>query len=386
MAAEQKHWLRRYRSAVIVGLVAVLFIVASNWSFPYVLYGPGSAEPVHPRVETGHELEEKGALLFTTVSTYSKPNVFSILYAWINPRMDIVTEEKATGGTVNYAAYRNLLAYMRDSSENGALMAAYDSLGRQIQIEEQGVIVRAFLPDTQAREHGLQEGDIITSADGKETLTAESLTAVLQSKKAGETVKLAGTRGDKPFEAEVPLIAMASTGKPGVGFYQETVLKVTAPDPVKFDFADTGGPSAGLMMTLEIVAQLTGDDLSRGYRVAGTGTIAADGTVGQIGGIKYKLMAADREKADYFLVPYDEKNGASNWKEAEETVKELDLDLELVKVSTLDDALAFLRDWSRKRKTVAIRLGNVVFRPLSRYEKPGTARRSFPTFRQSPVF
>ncbi|WP_139787107.1 YlbL family protein [Cohnella massiliensis] len=343
MAAEQKHWLRRYRSAVIVGLVAVLFIVASNWSFPYVLYGPGSAEPVHPRVETGHELEEKGALLFTTVSTYSKPNVFSILYAWINPRMDIVTEEKATGGTVNYAAYRNLLAYMRDSSENGALMAAYDSLGRQIQIEEQGVIVRAFLPDTQAREHGLQEGDIITSADGKETLTAESLTAVLQSKKAGETVKLAGTRGDKPFEAEVPLIAMASTGKPGVGFYQETVLKVTAPDPVKFDFADTGGPSAGLMMTLEIVAQLTGDDLSRGYRVAGTGTIAADGTVGQIGGIKYKLMAADREKADYFLVPYDEKNGASNWKEAEETVKELDLDLELVKVSTLDDALAFLR-------------------------------------------
>ncbi|REK60618.1 MAG: peptidase S16 [Cohnella sp.] len=348
MAAATKRWLRRYKSAVIVGLIAVLFLVASNWSLPYVLYGPGSAEPVHPRVETGHKLEEKGALLFTTVSTYSKPNVFSILYAWLNPRMDIVTEEKATGGTVNYAAYRNLLAYMRDSSENGALMAAYDALGRKIDIKEQGVIVKAFLPETKAREHGLQEGDIITSADGREALTAEALTAIIQGKKAGDTVKLAGTRGGKPFEAEVPLIEMTSTGKPGIGFYPETVLKVTAPDPVKFDFEDTGGPSAGLMMTLEIIAQLTGEDLSRGYRIAGTGTIAADGSVGQIGGIKYKLMAADREKADYFLVPYDEANGLGNWKEAEETVKELGLKLKLVKVSSLSDALAFLRNLEPK--------------------------------------
>jgi PDZ domain-containing protein len=96
------------------------------------------------------------------------------------------------------------------------------------------------------------------------------------------------------------------------------------------------------MMTLEIIAQLTNDDLTRGFRIAGTGTISADGTVGQIGGINYKLMAADKEKADYFLVPYDSKN-PSNWTLAEKTVKDLKLSPKLVKVSTLQEALDFLK-------------------------------------------
>ncbi|RIE02318.1 PDZ domain-containing protein [Cohnella faecalis] len=339
---------RRYRTAIVIGILIVVFLVANSISWPYVLYGPGSAEPVHPRVETGKKLDEKGSLLFTTVSTYSKPNVFSLIYAWLNPRMDIETEEKATGGAVNYTAYRNLLAYMRDSSESNALLAAYNVMKKEIDVKEEGVIVYTLLKESKAAEHGLQEGDIITSVDGKSTLNVTSMIDALSSKKAGDNATLKGTRGGKPFEATVPLIAMpGEQDRAGVGFKQQTVLKVTPPDPVKFDFNDTGGPSAGLMMTLEIVAQLTGEDLSRGYRIAGTGTIAHDGTVGQIGGIQYKLMAADKQKADYFLVPFDSsigladlddpkltpaqraamlnaiQNGHSNWTLAQQTVADL---------------------------------------------------------------
>ncbi|WP_158630019.1 PDZ domain-containing protein [Cohnella sp. AR92] len=350
--AAWKHWIRRNWTAIAGAFVAVVFVVAYYWTWPYVIYGPGSAEPVHPRVQTGHELNEKGALLFTTVSTRSKPNVFDLIYARLNPRMDIKTQESATGGTVNLDAYRNLLYWMRDNSEAAALMAAYTAIyGKDnpvIKVEEQGVIVRAFLDDTKARDHGLQEGDIITSIDGQDAKTAEAFTKILADKKPGDVVKLAGTRGDKKFSVEVPLIEMESTGAAGVGFYRDSVVKVTVPDPVKFDFNDTGGPSAGLMMTLEIVAQLTGEDLSKGYQIAGTGTIAADGKVGQIGGIQYKLMAADREKADYFLVPYVESGDYSNWKEAEETVKKLELKPKLVKVSSLQDALDFLRGLEAK--------------------------------------
>ncbi|WP_168735625.1 YlbL family protein [Cohnella fermenti] len=345
--AAWKHWIRRNWTAIAGGLVAVVFVVAYYWTWPYVIYGPGSAEPVHPRVQTGHELDEKGALLFTTVSTRSKPNVFDLIYARLNPRMDIKTQESATGGTVNLEAYRNLLYWMRDNSEAAALMAAYGAMKEDIQVEEQGVIVRAFLDNTEARLHGLQEGDIITSIDGQDANTAEAFTKILADKKAGDVVKLAGTRGEKTFEVEVPLIKMDS-GAAGVGFYRDSVVKVTVPDPVEFDFEDTGGPSAGLMMTLEIVAQLTGEDLTKGYQVAGTGTIEAKGNVGQIGGIQYKLMAADREKADYFLVPYVESGGYSNWKEAEDTVKKLDLNLKLVKVSSLQDAIDFLQGLEAK--------------------------------------
>lgn len=342
-------WLRSNWLAIVGGLVALLLVVATFKSWPYVIYQAGSAEPIHPRVETGHQLDEKGALLFTTVTTRSKPNIFELLYARLNPRMDITTEESATGGTVNMTAYRNLLAWMRDSSEAEALMAAYGALHRDIKVEEQGTIVSGFVEGTQATEHGLQEGDIITAVDGQPALSPKTLMSLLSAKKPGDVAKLTGTRGGKPFSADVPLIKMDETGRAGVGFGPNPVLKVTAPDPVKFDFDDIGGPSAGLMMTIEIVAQLEGKDLTHGYRIAGTGTIASDGSVGQIGGIQYKLMAADREKADYFLVPYVKSGNYGNWNEAEATVKKLKLKPKLVKVSSLQDALDFLNGLEDKK-------------------------------------
>jgi PDZ domain-containing protein len=334
---------RRYLSVTLILLVILVLAAGQFLAWPYVIYGPGSAEPVHPRVETGKKLEEKGSFLFTTVSTYSKPNAFSLAYAWLNPRMDIQTEAAATGGTTNFNAYRNLLAWMRDSSEATALLAAYGAMDRKIDVEEKGVIVVHFLDNTKAIENGLQEGDIITSVNDKFTWKAEDLIAALTSHKPGDKVRLKGTRGKEPLDVTVPLIQMPETKRTGIGFQHSSVIKVSPPDPVKFDFNDVGGPSAGLMMTLEIVAQLSSDDLTRGYRIAGTGTIDANGQVGQIGGIKYKLMAADKEKADYFLVPYDKKAGLSNWKEAEKTVKDLKLKPKLIPVATLTEALDFVR-------------------------------------------
>ncbi|WEK53646.1 MAG: PDZ domain-containing protein [Candidatus Cohnella colombiensis] len=347
MATGKRSWMRRNRSTVILGIIIALFLFANYWSWPYVISGPGSAEPVHPRVETGYTLEEKGELLFTTVSTYSKPNLFSLIYAKFNPRMDIQTEQQATGGMTNMTAYRNLLSWMRDSSENYALLAAYTALDKPIEVEQQGVIVRYFSPGSLASANGLQEGDIIKHVDELEVLSVQELSTYLSKKKAGDIVEVTGTRGDAPFKASVPLIDMDQKGRIGIGFISDLVLKVTPPDPVKFDFNDVGGPSAGLMMTLEIVAQLSGEDLTRGYRIAGTGTIDADGTVGQIGGINYKLMAADKEKADYFLVPYDETS-LDNWRLAEETVKKLNLDLKLVPVKNLTEAVDFLKKLESK--------------------------------------
>lgn len=371
MSTPKASFFRRYLTAIIIVILLLVVGAAQFLSWPYVIYGPGSAEPVHPRVETGHKLDEKGSILFTTVSTYSKPSALSLAYAWLNPRMDIHTEQEATGGTTNMAAYRNLLSWMRDSSEATAMLAAYGAMDRKINVEQKGVIVVNFLKESKADDNGLQEGDIITSVDGKATLKAEDLVAALSSRKPGDKVQLAGTRGGKPFKVTVPLIEMPDTHRPGIGFQNNSVIKVTPPDPVKFDFNDVGGPSAGLMMTIEIVAQLTGEDLSRGYRIAGTGTIDADGQVGLIGGIQYKLMAADKENVDYFLVPYTQygienwKNGQSpsqtvtsihsvvqgfdNWNTAERTVKDLKLKPKLVPVSSLKDALAFLRSLPPKK-------------------------------------
>ena len=45
-------------------------------------------------------------------------------------------------------------------------------------------------------------------------------------------------------------------------------------------------------MALMIYNALTEQDLTNGKKIVGTGTIERDGSVGVIGGVKYKIMGA----------------------------------------------------------------------------------------------
>jgi PDZ domain-containing protein len=75
---------------------------------------------------------------------------------------------------------------------------------------------------------------------------------------------------------------------------------------VKFLFSNIGGPSAGLAFTLDIYDSLTGRHLLRGHKIAVTGTISLDGSVGPIGAIQQKTIGAIDAGADTFIVPAGE--------------------------------------------------------------------------------
>ena len=66
---------------------------------------------------------------------------------------------------------------------------------------------------------------------------------------------------------------------------------------------DIGGPSAGMMYTLGLIDKVTGEQLSGGKTIAGTGTMDAKGKVGAIGGIRLKMLGAKRDGATWFLAP-----------------------------------------------------------------------------------
>jgi PDZ domain-containing protein len=87
------------------------------------------------------------------------------------------------------------------------------------------------------------------------------------------------------------------------------------------------------MFTLQIMDQLTEDEITNGHRIAGTGTIAKDGTVGSIGGIRQKVFAAIASGATAVLVP------AGNYDVAVEAAGE---EIVIVRVETVEDALAYL--------------------------------------------
>ena len=62
-------------------------------------------------------------------------------------------------------------------------------------------------------------------------------------------------------------------------------------------------PLERLAFALALIDDLTPGELSGGLTVVATGTIAPDGTVGTVGGLRLKTLAARRAGADLLLVP-----------------------------------------------------------------------------------
>ena len=74
---------------------------------------------------------------------------------------------------------------------------------------------------------------------------------------------------------------------------------------MSIDAGNVGGPSAGLAFALEVMEKL-GRDVDHGHRIAATGEIFPDGSIGPIGGIKQKVIGAREAGVDAFLVPAGE--------------------------------------------------------------------------------
>ncbi|QHW35576.1 hypothetical protein GZH47_32340 (plasmid) [Paenibacillus rhizovicinus] len=100
--------------------------------------------------------------------------------------------------------------------------------------------------------------------------------------------------------------------------------------------AGTRGNSAGLMTTLELIHQFGEEDLLKGHKICGTGTMDLSGSSGSIGGLSLKLDAAEKGKFEFCLIDHED------YKRAVALAKDKGLHVQLVDISTIDDALKFL--------------------------------------------
>lgn len=119
----------------------------------------------------------------------------------------------------------------------------------------------------------------------------------------------------------------------GYSFY--SLNQKTASPAYKIKTTTVGGPSGGLLQTLALYNSLVEEDITKGLKIAGTGTISPDGTVGMIGGIQQKIYTAFDDKMDVFLCPegnYEEALIAYNKIKNKERMK-------LIKVATFSQAL-----------------------------------------------
>lgn len=325
-------------------LLPLLLILSVLIPLPYYVFQPGSAEALQPILTVqGGNKDEKGSLMLTTVYTMKVRNVYIWLYGKLFPNREVVPSGQVDRD-MPPEEYAKLLQYMMSSSQENSIVAAMRYLGKPVQFQYQGVMVRSVLPDSKAK-NILHVGDVIDRVDDRQMMKSEDLTAYLQTKKPGDKVQIHILRDNQPQTVELELIELPSAAgkRPGLGIEPMTKQKLENPIKVDFHTEEIGGPSAGLMFSMEIVSQLTEGDLTKGHKIAGTGTIDADGNVGQIGGIQHKIVAASQQGAEIFFAPADINQEDQNTKEAQAKAKEIGTSMKIVPVKTLTEAVNYLK-------------------------------------------
>ena len=80
-------------------------------------------------------------------------------------------------------------------------------------------------------------------------------------------------------------------------------FKAEYPD-IDIEFkASEGGSSGGLMIALNVYNAIGDVDITYGHKIAGTGTIDLLGNVGEIDGVKYKIIGAYKNNMELVFVP-----------------------------------------------------------------------------------
>jgi Lon-like protease len=324
----------RQRVTAAVGVLALIGLVfAINfYRLPVIALSPGPMEDVLARlkVEGSRVYDSEGKLYLTSVGIDDDVRFYEALLDMANrdvqllPRADLYPEEQDS------AEIDKENAALMDRSKEAASVVALREVGYEI--EPSGVEVTQVVAGTPA-DGKLQAGDRLLEADGRAIASTEEVRAAITRHKIGERVAFRIDRDDT--EKNVSVQVQEADGQPRVGI----LLRDLFPDlPVKVSIEtqnNIGGPSAGLMFTLSIIDKLTPEDLTGGKRIAGTGEIALDGGVLPVGGVAEKLIAVRRLGVTTFLIP------AENCDSVRGQVPD---GLRLIKVSTINDALRFLRD------------------------------------------
>lgn len=316
--------------ALITALLAYGVIAAP---VPYVVLGPGPTVDTLGK-ENGKEVIQvsgtqtsaaTGQLRLTTVGVQPDVHLLPAIVGWLSDEEAVVPRELIypPDQTKQQVDQRNAEDFA--ASQTSAETAALRKLGYPVQ-----VTVKAVTPGGPS-EGVLRPGDVITSIDGKPVTSAPKLTELIRAKPVGTALTVGYTRNGQAATARIT--TRAENGQPPrIGVEMEP--RQPHPFDLKIDLNDIGGPSAGLMFALGIVDKIEPADLTGGKIIAGTGTIDDDGNVGPIGGIAQKLIGAKNAGATAFLTPADN---------CAEAVQNARPGLPLVKVSTIDEALAALQ-------------------------------------------
>lgn len=319
-----------WKTILFLAIVAFLCL----YRLPFYLDCTGGLINTNKRVQMENKYEIKGSFNLAYVNEVRATIPLYVL-SLFNKNWDVIKEEDITYGSMTVD---DVIEYgkitMREAGKN-AIAVAYNKAGLKVKETNRSIVI--LYVDEKA-DTDLKIGDIVRESNGKQITDYDSFNEYLHKYKVGDKVEFVVENNNKKYTRYAKFIEIESEPKIGISLIETRDIETNPECKLKYSLSESGS-SGGLMTTLTIYNNLVEEDLTGGLKIAGTGTIELDGTVGEISGVKYKLAGAVKKKADIFFVPNGE-----NYEETMKYKKENNYDIKIVGVSTFDEAVEYLEN------------------------------------------
>ena len=326
-----KEILKEYKLYLIV---IILSVIIFNIKLPYYILAPGGIIAIDDRIETENKIDSKGSINLLYVTQYDG-TVSSLILSLFMKNWDLEPYEEVQLSNETPKELHERSKVMLDNSIQNAIFVAYKHAGKEIEITGKKNIIIGT-----TEENELKINDEIISINNILIEDINTLKNVISNTEVGETISLKVKRNNKELEFNIPVTLKNNSKVIGVVMLTNYEYKL---DPeIKINFKQSeGGSSGGVMMAISIYNAITEEDITKGLNIGGTGTIDIEGNVGEIDGVKYKIMGAVKNNIDIVFVP------SGNYEEAINTKNSNNYDIEIVSIDTFDDVISYLNNYKK---------------------------------------
>lgn len=300
---------------------------------PYYIEKDGGTISTKDRIKI-ENTESSGNFYMAYVSEI-KVNIPTYIISLFNKDWTLIPKNEVvlTNETEEDEKFRSKL--LLKESINNAIASAYTLAHKKYEILNENYYV-TYVDETAITDLKVQ--DKIIKINDTLVNNKIEIANIINNSKIGDTISIEVENKGKTYHRKSTLIEM--DGKPVIGIMLTSEKTIETEPKIVDNFAATeSGSSGGLMLALEIYDNITNKNISKNKKIAGTGTIDEYGNVGQIGGVKYKLKGVYNDGIKIFLVPNGE-----NYEEAREVAKKENLDIQIIGVSTLEEAIKKLEE------------------------------------------
>ena len=315
-----------YKFIIVLLLLFIIFEFPLNY---YIVIGGGTSD-VSSRIKVDNKYDSKGSFNISFVEEL-KGTIVTYLLSYVVPSWERESADLYKYNddeTIEDIEFRSDLDLL--SCNGNATYWAYTLANKEVKkINTKLYVITVF----EEYETPLKVGDQILSMNGNTYDSIAEYKEYMQTLKENDIVTIKIIRNKKEKEIKSKLYKYEDRLLLGIGLQLVDEYKTDPKVDIKFKSSESG-PSGGLITTLEIYNQLTKKDLTKGKKIAGTGTIEKDGTIGEIGGVEHKLLGASQDKADIFLVP-----DGDNYKDAVKYKKKHNLKIKIIKVKNIEETI-----------------------------------------------